>query len=202
MQRPSRFRESQGADYYATLRTILVYIGVTDGNMEEGSLRCDANVSLRPRGQKAFGTKTELKNLNSFKFVQHALEYEIRRQTDLLSRGGTVTQETRLYDPAEDRTTLMRSKEEAHDYRYFPEPDLVPLHVSDEWRERVHSEMPELPASMRARFISSYGLREYEAQVLTLTRPVRPVRRSCTKMSKVPLVSPRTRFESAEWKAT
>jgi len=108
--------------YYSTLRTILVYIGVTDGNMEEGSLRCDANVSLRPRGQKAFGTRAELKNLNSFKFVQHALEYEIRRQTDLLSCGEKVAQETRLYDPAGDRTISMRSKEEAHDYRYFPSP--------------------------------------------------------------------------------
>src|SRR5262245_51255317 len=119
--------------YYSALRAILVTLGVTDGNMEEGSLRCDANVSLRPRGRGAFGTKTELKNLNSFKFVQHAIEYEIRRQTDLLAGGGKVTQETRLYDPAEDRTEPMRSKEEAHDYRYFPEPDLLPLRVEKGW---------------------------------------------------------------------
>src|SRR5437899_5892294 len=153
--------------YYSTLRTILVYIGVTDGNMEEGSLRCDANVSLRPRGQKAFGTETELKNLNSFKFVQHALEYEIRRQTDLLSRGGRVTQETRLYDPAEDRTVSMRSKEEAHDYRYFPEPDLLPLRVDEAWIEKVRGQIPELPSAVRRRFVETWGLKEQSAQVLT-----------------------------------
>ena len=128
--------------YYSTLRTILVYIGVSDGNMEEGSLRCDANVSLRPAGQETFGTRAELKNLNSFKFVQHALEYEISRQTDLLSKGGKVTQETRLYDPAEDKTYAMRSKEEAHDYRYFPEPDLPPLRVDQAWIEAVRRQLP------------------------------------------------------------
>src|SRR6266571_2184216 len=158
--------------YYSTLRTILVYLGVTDGNMEEGSLRCDANVSLRPRGQKAFGTKTELKNLNSFKFVQHALEYEIRRQTDLLSRGGTVAQETRLYDPAEDSTTLMRSKEEAHDYRYFPEPDLLPLRVDESWIEAVRRQVPELPSARRRRLVERWGLKEQSAQVLTASRPI------------------------------
>jgi aspartyl-tRNA(Asn)/glutamyl-tRNA(Gln) amidotransferase subunit B len=158
--------------YYSTLRTLLVYIGVTDGNMEEGSLRCDANVSLRPSGQKAFGTKTELKNLNSFKFVQHALEYEIRRQTDLLSRGGTVAQETRLYDPAEDRTTLMRSKEEAHDYRYFPEPDLLPLRVDESWIEAVRRQVPELPSARRRRLVERWGLKEQSAQVLTASRPL------------------------------
>jgi len=158
--------------YYSTLRTILVYLGVTDGNMEEGSLRCDANVSLRPRGQKAFGTRTELKNLNSFKFVQHALEYEIRRQTDLLSRGGTVTQETRLYEPAEDRTTLMRSKEEAHDYRYFPEPDLLPLRVDEPWIEAVRRQVPELPSARRRRLVERWGLKEQSAQVLTASRPL------------------------------
>jgi len=158
--------------YYSTLRTILVYIGVTDGNMEEGSLRCDANVSLRPRGQKAFGTKTELKNLNSFKFVQHALAYEIRRQTDLLSRGEKVIQETRLYDPAEDRTTVMRSKEEAHDYRYFPEPDLLPLRVDEAWIEAVRRQVPELPSARRRRFVETWGIKEQSAQVLTASRPL------------------------------
>ncbi len=158
--------------YYSTLRTILVYIGVTDGNMEEGSLRCDANVSLRPRGQKAFGTKTELKNLNSFKFVQHALEYEIRRQTDLLSRGERVMQETLLYDPAEDRTISMRSKEEAHDYRYFPEPDLPPLRVDEAWIEAVRRQVPELPSARRRRFVETWGLKDQSAKVLTASRPL------------------------------
>jgi len=158
--------------YYSTLRTILVYLGVTDGNMEEGSLRCDANVSLRPRGQAAFGTKAELKNLNSFKFVQRALEYEIRRQTDLLARGGSVTQETRQYDPAEDRTSTMRSKEEAHDYRYFPEPDLLPLQVDEAWIEEVRGGLPELPAARRRRFVEKWGLKDQSAQVLTASRPL------------------------------
>jgi len=158
--------------YYSTLRTILVYLGVTDGNMEEGSLRCDANVSLRPRGQAAFGTKTELKNLNSFRFVQRALEYEIRRQTDLLARGGSVTQETRQYDPAEDRTSTMRSKEEAHDYRYFPEPDLLPLQVNEAWIEEVRQMLPMLPAAWRRRFVEKWGLKDQSAQVLTASRPL------------------------------
>jgi len=158
--------------YYSTLRTILVYIGVSDGNMEEGSLRCDANVSLRPAGQKEFGTKAELKNLNSFKFVQHALEHEIRRQTDLLTRGERVTQETRLYDPAEDKTHPMRSKEEAHDYRYFPEPDLLPLRVDRAWIEEVRRQLPELPAARRLRFVSQWGLKEQSAHVLAASRPL------------------------------
>ncbi|MBI1950472.1 MAG: Asp-tRNA(Asn)/Glu-tRNA(Gln) amidotransferase subunit GatB [Acidobacteria bacterium] len=158
--------------YYSALRAILVYIGVTDGNMEEGSLRCDANVSLRPAGQQAFGTKAELKNLNSFKFVQHALEHEIERQTDLLSRGEKVAQETRLYDPAEGRTYPMRSKEEAHDYRYFPEPDLLPLRVDRAWIEDVRRQLPELPAARRRRFAEKWGLKEQSAQVLTASRPL------------------------------
>jgi len=158
--------------YYSSLRTILVYIGVTDGNMEEGSLRCDANVSLRPRGRKEFGVKTELKNLNSFKFVQRALEYEIRRQAESLDRGERVTQETRTYDPAEDRTSPMRSKEEAHDYRYFPEPDLLPLPVSAEWIDDVRGALPELPAARRRRFVEAWGLKEQSAHVLTASRPL------------------------------
>ncbi len=158
--------------YYSALRAILVYIGVSDGNMEEGSLRCDANVSLRPASQQAFGTKAELKNLNSFKFVQHALEHEIVRQTDLLSRGEKVTQETRLYDPAEGKTYLMRSKEEAHDYRYFPEPDLLPLRVDRAWIEDVRRQLPELPATRRRRLVEKWGLKEQSAQVLTASRPL------------------------------
>ncbi len=158
--------------YYSSLRTILVYLGVTDGNMEEGSLRCDANVSLRPRGRKEFGTRAELKNLNSFRFVERALEYEIRRQTELLSGGGKVVQETRLYDPAEDRTDSMRSKEEAHDYRYFPEPDLLPLHVEEAWLSDVRGTLPELPAARRGRFVEEWGLKDQSARVLTSSRAI------------------------------
>jgi aspartyl-tRNA(Asn)/glutamyl-tRNA(Gln) amidotransferase subunit B len=158
--------------YYFALRTLLVYLGVTDGNMEEGSLRCDANVSLRPKGQKALGTKAELKNLNSFRFVQHALEHEIRRQSGLLASGGRVTQETRLYDPKQDRTDSMRSKEEAHDYRYFPEPDLPPLLVDDAWIAAVKRDLPELPAERRKRFVQKWGLKDQSAQVLTASRPL------------------------------
>ncbi|HEU4402217.1 MAG TPA: Asp-tRNA(Asn)/Glu-tRNA(Gln) amidotransferase subunit GatB, partial [Candidatus Polarisedimenticolia bacterium] len=154
--------------YFATLKNLLVEIAVTDGNMEEGSLRCDANISLRPRGQKEFGTKAELKNLNSFKFVQHALEYEIRRQRDLLSRGQKVTQETRLYDPAADRTDSMRSKEEAHDYRYFPEPDLPPLVVDEALIEKVRRDLPGEPlAARRERYTRDHGLIPQVAATLT-----------------------------------
>ncbi|HKQ98128.1 MAG TPA: Asp-tRNA(Asn)/Glu-tRNA(Gln) amidotransferase subunit GatB [Candidatus Polarisedimenticolia bacterium] len=156
--------------YYAALRELLVFIGVTDGNMEEGSLRCDANVSLRPRGQAAFGTKAELKNLNSFKFVQFAIEHEVRRQREILESGGKVVQETRLYDPKQDRTVSMRSKEEAHDYRYFPEPDLPTLRVDAAWIEAVRRDLPELPWARRARFTSELGLKEQDAQVLVAER--------------------------------
>jgi aspartyl-tRNA(Asn)/glutamyl-tRNA(Gln) amidotransferase subunit B len=156
--------------YFSTLRAILVWIGVTDGNMEEGSLRCDANVSLREEGRQDFGTKTELKNLNSFKFVQHALEHEIRRQREILDGGGRVVQETRLYDPKQDRTVSMRSKEEAHDYRYFPEPDLPLLQVDTEWIDEVRRTLPELPAARRARFEREHGLKPQDSQVLTSER--------------------------------
>jgi len=155
---------------FSSLRSLLVWIGITDGNMEEGSLRCDANVSLRPEGSETLGTKAELKNLNSFKFVQHALEYEIRRQQEILGGGGRVVQETRLYDPKQDRTVPMRSKEEAHDYRYFPEPDLPPLRVGPEWIEEVRAMLPELPAARRARFERDHGLKSQDAQALTSER--------------------------------
>jgi aspartyl-tRNA(Asn)/glutamyl-tRNA(Gln) amidotransferase subunit B len=156
--------------YFAALRELLVWIGVTDGNMEEGSLRCDANVSLRPRGQAGFGVRAELKNLNSFKFVQFAIEHEVRRQRELLEAGGRVVQETRLYDPKQDRTVSMRSKEEAHDYRYFPEPDLPTLRVDDAWIEAVRRDLPELPSARRARFVAEQGLKEQDAQVLAAER--------------------------------
>jgi aspartyl-tRNA(Asn)/glutamyl-tRNA(Gln) amidotransferase subunit B len=162
----------EAAEYLKALRAILVYLEICDGNMEEGSFRCDANVSVRPRGDTALGVKTELKNMNSFKNVQRGLEYEIERQIESLKRGDRIVQETRLFDPGSGTTASMRSKEEAHDYRYFPDPDLPPLRVPPELVERVRRELPELPAQKRARFISQYGVPAYDAGVLTASRPV------------------------------
>ncbi len=161
-----RSAEEAGA-YLRKLHAILKYIDVCDGNMEEGSFRCDANISLRPVGQKEFGTRTELKNLNSFKHVEKAIAYEIERQTYVLSEGKPVIQETRLWDPAKNKTVSMRGKEEAHDYRYFPDPDLVPLIVDEAWIKAVEQEMPELPDEKLSRFIKQYTLSETDAQVLT-----------------------------------
>jgi aspartyl-tRNA(Asn)/glutamyl-tRNA(Gln) amidotransferase subunit B len=158
------------ADFFGRLRAILVWLDVNDGNMEEGSLRCDANVSLRPRGQPTLGTKTEVKNLNSFRFLQKALEFEIDRQIDVLESGRRVLQETRLWDSAAGVTVSMRSKEEAHDYRYFPEPDLPPLTVDDERIAAIRKTMPELPDARRARFVEAYGLPLYDAAQLTQAR--------------------------------
>jgi aspartyl-tRNA(Asn)/glutamyl-tRNA(Gln) amidotransferase subunit B len=155
------------AAYFTYIRDVLVAIGVNDGNLEEGSLRCDANVSVRPVGQAAFGTKVEVKNVNSFRYLQKAIEYEIARQSALVEEGGTVVQETRLYDPDSGRTYSMRSKEEAHDYRYFPEPDLPLLVLLPGQVERVRAALPELPAARRARFVTQYGLPPYDAGVLT-----------------------------------
>jgi aspartyl-tRNA(Asn)/glutamyl-tRNA(Gln) amidotransferase subunit B len=153
--------------YLTTLHQILLYTGVSDVNMEEGSLRCDANVSMRLRGSSEFGTKVEVKNLNSFRFLQKALEYEIERHIGVLESGGRLTQETRLWHQNESRTVAMRSKEKAHDYRYFPEPDLLPVHVSSAWREEVRRSLPELPDAKRARFVAQYGVTAYDAEVLT-----------------------------------
>src|SRR6266852_497426 len=153
--------------YLTTLRQIMLYTGVSDCNMEEGSLRCDANVSVRLRGSKEFGTKVEVKNLNSFRYLQKALEYEIERHIGVLESGGRISQETRLWNQAEGRTVSMRSKEKAHDYRYFPEPDLLPVHISSAWREEVRRTLPELPEAKRARFVSAYGITLYDAEVLT-----------------------------------
>ncbi|HEY8497368.1 MAG TPA: Asp-tRNA(Asn)/Glu-tRNA(Gln) amidotransferase subunit GatB [Limnochordales bacterium] len=149
------------------LRQILLFTGVSDVKMEEGSLRCDANISLRPKGSTKFGAKTEVKNLNSFRSVQRALEYEAQRQREVLESGGTLYQETRHWDENRGVTVAMRSKEEAHDYRYFPEPDLVPLVVDDAWIERLRAELPELPRARQARFVEQYGLPRYDAEVLT-----------------------------------
>jgi len=167
------FRSSQEAyEFLVYLRRVLLYLEVCDGNMEEGSLRCDANVSIRPRGQEAFGTKTEIKNLNSFRFVKKALDYEIERQIKVVSEGGRISQETRLWDDASGRTEVMRSKEESHDYRYFPEPDLLPVVVSEDWQEQLRKELPELPDARRDRFVSGYGLEDEAALLLTSEKPV------------------------------
>ena len=157
----------EAAEYMKKIRSILRYLGVCDGNMEQGSLRCDANVSIRPVGQTEFGVKTELKNMNSFRFVERALEYEIKRQTRVLGEGGNVVQETRLWDAAEGITQSMRTKEEAHDYRYFPEPDLVPMTVTQEIIDAVKASLPELPDTKRERFVTRYDLPEYDADLLT-----------------------------------
>ncbi len=164
---PDMRSAAQAAEFFERLRDILVWLGVNDGNMEEGSLRCDANVSVRPAGQVAFGTKAEVKNLNSFRYLQKALEYEIDRQVAVVESGGRVIQETRLWDSGGGRTLSMRSKEEAHDYRYFPEPDLPPLVVDEARIAAVRRTMPELPEARRRRFVAAYGLPEYDAGVLT-----------------------------------
>ena len=157
----------EAAEYLKRLHEILVYLEICDGNMEEGSFRCDANVSIRPRGRKEFGTRTELKNMNSFRNVQRALEYEVKRQQYRVENGETIVQETRLWDDAQGVTNPMRSKEEAHDYRYFPDPDLVPVVIDADWVARIQSEMPELPLNMRERFVAEYGIPAYDAGVLT-----------------------------------
>jgi aspartyl-tRNA(Asn)/glutamyl-tRNA(Gln) amidotransferase subunit B len=164
---PDMRSAEEAAQFFSRLRSILVWIGVNDGNMEEGSLRCDANVSVRPTGQAKFGTKAEVKNVNSFRYLQKAIEYEIERQIDVLDGGGRVVQETRLWDSTTGRTTSMRSKEEAHDYRYFPEPDLPPLIVDTARVEAVRGTMPELPDARRQRFVASYAIPDYDAGVLT-----------------------------------
>jgi aspartyl-tRNA(Asn)/glutamyl-tRNA(Gln) amidotransferase subunit B len=157
-------------EYLTRLKEIILYTGVSDCNMEEGSLRCDANVSIRPRGRKELGTKTEIKNVNSFRFIRDALEYEIERQIEVVESGGKITQETRLYNANEGKTYGMRSKEQAHDYRYFPEPDLLPLVVDEKWKAEIVRALPELPEARRARMVKDYGITEYDAQVLTFSK--------------------------------
>ena len=172
--------------YLKQLRDMLMYLEVCDGNMEQGSLRCEPNLSLRPVGQKALGTKVELKNINSFKFVKDALEYEIKRQTRVLNEGGKIHQETRLWNVEKGETATMRSKEEAHDYRYFPEPDLVPLSISGEWIEELRKTVPELPAARQKRFVSEYGLPEYDAGVLTTSKGLADYFESCMRLFNQP----------------
>ncbi len=169
---PDMRSAQEAALFFETLRQILVWLGVNDGNMDEGSLRCDANVSVRRPGESRLGTKAEVKNVNSFRYLEKAIEYEIGRQIDVLDHGGRVVQETRLFDAARGTTHAMRSKEEAHDYRYFPEPDLPPLIVDEARRARLATALPELPEARRQRFISAYALPEYDAALLTQTRGV------------------------------
>ncbi len=167
---PDMRSSAEAYAFLTALKEVMQFLDVSECDMEKGQLRCDANVSVRLKGEETLGTKVEIKNLNSFRFARLAIDYEIARQTELIESGGRVVQETRLYDAESGETVSMRSKEHAHDYRYFPEPDLTPLRVSGEWREKIRAEMPELPAVRRARFIESYGLREYDAQVLTAER--------------------------------
>ncbi len=172
--------------YLKSLRDTLVYLGVCDGNMEQGNLRCEPNLSLRPAGQEALGTKVELKNINSFKFVKDALEYEIKRQGAVLRDGGRVEQETRLWDVDQGKTFVMRSKEEAHDYRYFPDPDLVPLSLPQEQLEAWRRDISELPATRQARFVQQYGLPEYDAGVLIASKPLADYFEACVSLFSQP----------------
>ena len=164
---PEMRSSAEAVAYAKALHSLVTWLGICDGNMQEGSFRCDANVSVRPVGQKEFGTRCEIKNLNSFRFMEKAIEYEIRRQIELIEDGGRVVQETRLYDPDKDETRSMRSKEDAMDYRYFPDPDLLPLAISEETVAAIRAAMPELPQAMRARFETQYGLSAYDAVTLT-----------------------------------
>jgi aspartyl-tRNA(Asn)/glutamyl-tRNA(Gln) amidotransferase subunit B len=166
-------RSAQEAVAYAkVLHALVRWIDICDGNMQEGSFRCDANVSVRPQGSEALGTRCEIKNLNSFRFLERAIEYEVRRQIGIIEDGGAIVQETRLYDPERDETRPLRTKEDAHDYRYFPDPDLLPLEVSDKWVDEVEAALPELPRAKRERFVTQFGLSAYDAGVLTAGREV------------------------------
>jgi aspartyl-tRNA(Asn)/glutamyl-tRNA(Gln) amidotransferase subunit B len=184
VSRPDLRSPEEAAAYLRAFRAVLVYLGVCDGNMEEGSLRCDANVSLRPRGSSVLGTKIEIKNMNSFKNVKLALEFEVRRQAEALETGERLVQETRLWDAERGYTRSMRSKEFAHDYRYFPEPDLVPLRIDRAWVDAIRAGLPELPRARRERFVSQYGLPTYDADVLTQARALAEYHEEATQALK------------------
>ncbi|MEE8540294.1 MAG: Asp-tRNA(Asn)/Glu-tRNA(Gln) amidotransferase subunit GatB [Desulfobacterales bacterium] len=177
---------AEAGAYLRNLRSMLRYIDISDGNMQEGSFRCDANISLRPIGSDRYGTRTELKNLNSFKHVEKALHYEICRQKEIMAEGGQVVQETRLWNPVNNSTTAMRSKEEAHDYRYFPDPDLLPIVVDDDWVAAIQKTLPELPHAKKERFEDTYGLSPYDAEVLTATRGVADYFEECVNAFRHP----------------
>ena len=178
---PDLRRPEEAGSYLKQLRSIVRYLGICDGNLEEGSFRCDANVSIRPKDTRPLGTRTEIKNLNSFKHVEKALQYEIRRQREVLMDGGQIVQETRLWDPDKDKTTSMRGKEEAHDYRYFPDPDLLPLVIDEEWIENVKTNLPELPDARKQRFMDQYELPSYDAELLTSDRELADYFENCTR---------------------
>src|SRR6266404_2864760 len=183
---PDMRSPEEAYEYLTRLKEIILYTGVSDCNMEEGSLRCDANISVRPRGQKEFGTKTEVKNVNSFRFIKQALEYEIERHIGVVEAGGTITQETRLYNSHEGKTYGMRSKEQAHDYRYFPEPDLLPLVVDEKWQAAIRASLPELPEARRQRMMKEYGITAGDAHTLTLTRALADQFESAARTAKNP----------------
>ena len=169
---PEMRSAAEAVGYARALHALVVWLGISDGNMQEGNFRCDANVSVRPVGQKEFGTRCEIKNLNSFRFLQEAIDYEVRRQIELIEDGGKVVQATRLYAPDKGEPRQMRTKEDSMDYRYFPDPDLLPLEISDEWIERVRGEMPELPHQLCERLQSEFGLPQYDASMLTASRDI------------------------------
>jgi aspartyl-tRNA(Asn)/glutamyl-tRNA(Gln) amidotransferase subunit B len=183
---PDMRSPEEAYEYLTRLKEIILYTGVSDCNMEEGSLRCDANISVRPRGQKEFGTKTEVKNVNSFRFIKQALEYEIERHIGIIEGGGRITQETRLYNAHEGKTYGMRSKEQAHDYRYFPEPDLLPLVVDEKWQAAIRASLPELPEARRQRMMMKYGITAGDAHTLTLTRAMADQFESAARAAKNP----------------
>ncbi len=183
---PDMRSPEEAYEYLTRLKEIILYTGVSDCNMEEGSLRCDANISVRPRGQKEFGTKTEVKNVNSFRFIKQALEYEIERHIGIIESGGRITQETRLYNAHEGKTYGMRSKEQAHDYRYFPEPDLLPLVVDAKWQAAIRASLPELPEARRQRMMKEYGITSGDAHTLTLTRAMADQFESAARTAKNP----------------
>ncbi len=183
---PDMRTPEEAHEYLTRLKEIILYTGVSDCNMEEGSLRCDANISVRPRGQKEFGTKTEIKNVNSFRFIKQALEYEIERHIGVLEAGGQIAQETRLYNAHEGKTYGMRSKEQAHDYRYFPEPDLLPLVVDEKWQAAIRASLPELPEARRQRMMKEYGITVGDAHTLTLTRALADQFESAARNAKNP----------------
>ncbi len=183
---PDMRSPEEAYEYLTRLKEIILYTGVSDCNMEEGSLRCDANISVRPRGQKEFGTKTEVKNVNSFRFIKQALEYEIERHIGVIELGGKITQETRLYNSHEGKTYGMRSKEQAHDYRYFPEPDLLPLVVDEKWQAAIRASLPELPEARRQRMMKEYGITAGDAHTLTMTRALADQFETAARTAKNP----------------
>nr|WP_317889334.1 Asp-tRNA(Asn)/Glu-tRNA(Gln) amidotransferase subunit GatB [Undibacterium oligocarboniphilum] len=185
---------TEAVAYAKALHSLVMWLDICDGNMQEGSFRCDANVSVRPVGQQEFGTRCEIKNLNSFRFLEEAINYEVRRQIELIEDGGKVVQETRLYDPDKKVTRSMRSKEDSQDYRYFPDPDLPPLRISPEWVEQVRRTMPELPAAMRSRFVEQFGLPEYDAAVLTQSKGMATYYEAVVSAAGAALAKPAANF--------